>query len=387
MYETEGFPMFKSAEQLPIQSYENFSDETRHRNDTITWLAETLHGSMRTSFDYHFDGQELYAVDGGAMGEVFDQSISSAKEIVNLNPNLLFELRRRISEKGEYEDMIAMAKGELPNTMVVVSDFPEELMASKENVGGYNSSRKQTMLRVISRQNNGDIRMVTQSLDGSDRQALEAIYAKMGEPVKPGELLEQRIKLDLPQAWQSDLVNSLLNTYDQSLTDQFGNYWHAGIKQNSGSAIINTAEFVNRQTDLIEWFVNAKLENPISSEKLRYGLAATIKERFEKSFAPGHIATSNSATYLPAIESRMNLEINLATQRAVDRGDSFSGCGLKVGIDNGLESQLEEAGYGNKTDEDEYGSLRFNCPKGHTNTRPRGRLIEKCQTCSVSVRC
>ena len=379
--------MFKSAEQLPIQSRENFSDETRHHNDTVTWLAEALHGSMRTSFDYQFDGQELYAEDGGAMGEVFDQSISSAVEIVKLNPNLFFELRRRIAEKGEYEDMIAMAKGKLLNTMVVVSDFPEELMTANENVGGYNSSRKQTMLRVISRQSNGDIRMVTQSLDGSNREALEAIYSKLGVEAKPGELLEQRINLELPEQWQGELINNLQNTHDQSLSDRFDGNWHAGIKQNSGSTIINTAEFVKRQTDLIEWFVKAKLQNPISSEKLRYGLAATIKERFEKSFVPGHIATSNSATYLSVIETRMNLEINAATQRAVNRGDSFSGCGLKVETENGLDSQLEEAGYGNKTDEDEYGSLRFKCPKGHTNTRPRGRLIEKCQMCSVSVRC
>ena len=386
--------MFKSAEQLPIQSHENFNDETRHSNDTVTWLAETIHGSMRTSFDYHFDGQELYAEDGGAMGEVFDQSISSAVEIVKLNPNLFFELRRRITEKGEYEDMLKMAKnelldtdGNLANTMVVVSDYPEELMHSSEDIGGYNSSRKQTMLRVISRQNNGDIRMVTQSLDGSNRQALEAIYTKMDKTVITGELLEQRINLSLPEEWQPELVNNLQNTYDQSLTRQFGGNWHAGIEQINKDRSVNTAEFVKKQKDLIEWFVDKKLNDSVAAEKLRYGLAATIKERFERSFIPGHIATYNQAVYLPVLENRLNMEINSATQRAANRGDSFSGCGLKVGAENGINSQLEESGFGNKTDEDEYGSLNFKCTKGHTNTRPRGRLIDKCQSCNVSVRC
>ncbi|CAN5718344.1 hypothetical protein BH23PAT2_BH23PAT2_04880 [soil metagenome] len=40
-----------------------------------------------------------------------------------------------------------------------------------------------------------------------------------------------------------------------------------------------------------------------------------------------------------------------------------------------------------KTDEDKYGSLEFTCRKGHANTRPRNKLIERCKTCKESVRC
>ena len=381
--------MFITAEQLPIQSRENFNVETRFRNDTITWLAETLHGSMRTSFDYQFDGNELYSEDGGAMGEVFDSAIVSAKQIVELNPSLLFELRRRISEKGEYQDMIAVAKGELPNTMVVVSDFPEELITSSENVGGYNPSRKQTMLRVISRQTNGDIRMVTQSLDRSDRQALEAIYEKLGVVVKPGELLDQRINLELPEAWQEQLVNNLLDTYDLSLTDQFGSKWHAGIEQVTKSTPVNTAEFVEKQSDLINWFVGEKLDNPKSAEKLRYGLAATIKERFNKSFKLETIAMVRTFGYQPLINEYMNVEINNATLAAVQKGETFSGCGTTVGLysEGMIEGQLQNSGYGEKAGEDKYGSLEFKCKNGCNNTRPKDKLIEKCQKCGVSVRC
>lgn len=344
--------MYASAEQLSPKTHENFNDETRHRNDTVTWLAETLHGSMRTSFDYQFDGQELYAEDGGAMGEVFDSSISTAKQIVELNPNLLFELRRRLIEYDEYQDMIEMSKGELPNTMVVVSDFPEELMTASENVGGYNSGRKQTMLRVISRQANGDIRMVTQSLDGSDRQALEAIYDKLGVTAKPGELLEQRVKFELPDAWQSQLVENLRSTYDQSLTEQYAGNWYAGIKQDAESMSVNTAEFVKQQADLINWFVDEKLNNPMAAEKLRYGLAATITERFNKSFSPESIAIVTAVDYQLSINQYLKFEINTATQRAVQKGETFSGCGLKVSLENDATGQLKESGYGNKTEAD-----------------------------------
>jgi hypothetical protein len=36
---------------------------------------------------------------------------------------------------------------------------------------------------------------------------------------------------------------------------------------------------------------------------------------------------------------------------------------------------------------DQYGSLTFTCPRGHTNHRPRGALIPNCLHCGVSVRC
>ena len=37
--------------------------------------------------------------------------------------------------------------------------------------------------------------------------------------------------------------------------------------------------------------------------------------------------------------------------------------------------------------EDKFGSLTFKCKKGHENTRPRNKLIDKCTTCGDSVKC
>lgn len=36
---------------------------------------------------------------------------------------------------------------------------------------------------------------------------------------------------------------------------------------------------------------------------------------------------------------------------------------------------------------DKYGSLKFKCPNGHINTRPRDKLIDSCQVCGTSVKC
>lgn len=365
--------------------------QERHKTDTETWLAETLHGSMRTSFEYQFDGQELYAQDGGAMGEVFEDAISQARLMVQENPFLSFELRRRLIEYGEYQDMLKMAKGELPNTMVVVSDFPEGLMGSQSDVGGYNTSRKQTMLRVIARQADGSMRITSQSLDGSNRQALEAIYGhhQLRAEAHTGELLEQRVHLELPEIGQKNLTSNLTNAYDESMARQFEGKWHAGIKQTPEHSIMDTYQFVLAQSDLIGWFVEAKLADPVAAEKQRFKLAATINERYKrqvvlKYLVPGH----------PPIDQKLGPdllvnEIAQATDRAIAKGETFSGCGITIKgeADSMLEDQLEMAGYGNKSDEDKYGSLHFKCQKGHNNTRPRGKLIEKCQKCGISVRC
>ena len=334
----------------PIErNQEPFDREERLRNDTTTWLAETLHGSMRTNFEFRFDGVELYGEDGGALGEVFDDAIETAEAIVSENPNLLFELRRRLIEREEYEDMIAMANGEAPNTMVVISDYPPELMPADDSLGGYNGRRKQTMMRIIAKQDDGSIKVTTQSLDGSNRQGLEAIYDRFGIQPMKGELLGQRIKLDMPQAWQAYLADSLRNHYDASLTEQFGGAWHAGIRQDDARERLDTHEFARHQTDLIEWFVQAKLADPVGAEDLRYMLAATAHKRYERLVASGR-GEAAFAVMVTDDELMMYREIEMATAQAQLRGDDFSGCGVSVSAQDRTRDQLENSGYGNKAD-------------------------------------
>ena len=130
------------AEQLRPNQDQEIDRQLRTRTDTETWLAETLNGSMRTSFEYTYDGYDLYGDDGGSITEIFDDAISEAKSITATNPSMLFELRRRMIERGELDDMQAMARDEMPNTMIVVSDFPPELMQAEKDVGGYNAGHK-----------------------------------------------------------------------------------------------------------------------------------------------------------------------------------------------------------------------------------------------------
>jgi hypothetical protein len=373
------------AEQpLLNQQYNQLDHELRIRTDTETWLAETLNGNMRTSFEFSFDGDEFYGADSGAYTEVFDDAVQEAEIIAQQNPSLLFELRRRLIERGELEDMKDIGRGELrtddgkaANTMVVVSDFPPELMDSKEDVGGYNTNRKQTMLRIITVEEDGTMRVTTQSLDQSNRQALEAVYAALGKQPEPGELLSQRINLDLPAEWQPNLVDNLTATYDKSMSEQHGGEWYGGRQPADDR---NTYDFVRGQRDLVDWFTAEKLADTVGAEKLRYNLAATAKTRYERYIKVENRPEPELGTMTPesfvsvaAIISGQNLYMELEREghRAANRGETFSGCGgtVKAETDSlSAEDQLSKSGYGNKTkasDEDcEF--ISKECPSCHT---------------------
>ena len=45
------------------QVHETYDRYLRTYNDTTTWLAETLDGSMRTPFTYRFSGHDMVADD------------------------------------------------------------------------------------------------------------------------------------------------------------------------------------------------------------------------------------------------------------------------------------------------------------------------------------
>jgi hypothetical protein len=400
--------MAAKAEQLSVNSHYELDRQLRTQTDTETWLAETLNGSMRTNFEFWSDGHELYGEDGGKLREVFEDAIETAQLIIQANPSLSFELRRRLVERGELDDMEAMSRGELPNTMVVLSDFPQELMDSTEDVGGYNTTRRQTMLRVITREAEGTIRITSQSLDGSNRQALESIYQSLGKEPAVGELLEQRIYIDLPAEWQSNLINNLTETYDNSLTQQHGGRWHAGRPQPNQQQIGNTYDFVRQQADLINWFVEAKLDNPVAAENLRYKLAATAKERFERQARHAHRAIPTDPIHhssLVSVEAiaasrHLQMELDRAEQRAMARNETFSGCGATIRMGRRrrfgqLEDGLDSLGFGNQSDDkesskDDDGECEFvskSCPScGVKNVKTTVTKTHIKGTCGCSKR-
>lgn len=383
-----------TAQPPKIEMYDR---EARAYNDATTWLAETLDGRMRTAFEYSFDGHELYADDGGALKPIFEQAINSARGLIRRRPNLSFELRRRQIEMNEYEDMLLMAKGELPNTMITISDFPQELMDAKQDVGGYNVGRKQTMLRIVTRKPDGRLRMQTQSLDGSNRQALEEIYAGFGLRPESGELLGQRIYEDLDEIEQEFIIDKLTGVYDGSLQSQTGQNYNAGRHQPECHHL-ETYHFVRSQPDLVGYLTGKMIANELT-DSVMFSAAATIAARYEKaclgedSEVSLGLLTSTHHTGVPpspeVVEHALQQEMLRVSAIARAEGRTFSGCGASVGAELTAEGQLSASGFGNKADEDEYGSLTFTCPDGHTNQRKAGQLLGSCQHkgCKAKVTC
>jgi hypothetical protein len=246
--------------------------------------------------------------------------------------------------------------------MVVISDFPPELKDAKKDLGGYNVSRQQTMMRIITLGEDGVLRITSQSLDSSNRQALEAIYATMGEEPEEGELLGQRIHRQLPESWQDNLADNLTKVHDISLTQQYGGEWHAGISQRPDRNMVNTYEFVLAQRDLIDLFVQEKLSNPTKAEKLRYNLAATATARHEEylkrynsnSTAPGIVSHASVISVDRIANSRgLMHELEREGTKAARSGRTFSGCGASVSaneMEDGFSDKdsLSSLGYGNK---------------------------------------
>ena len=365
-----------------------FDYEKRRYNDTVTWLAEVLPGHMRTPFEYTFDGRELYADDGSGLGEIFDEAIRRATYLP------AYEKRRRLHEKDEYLDMLAMMRGELPNTMVVISDFPPELMQSKTDVGGYNASRKQTMMRIIFKTPAGTLKMYSQSLDLSDRQALEAIYGTLGYEANPGELLGQRIHEEVEPYEQEFLIDKLMGVYDRSMSAKYRGQWYAGRQDKPP---VNTYDFVRQQNDLLKTYLASS--NSFTGGDKDYNLAAAMEARYlqhrktGQSTAPGYYHDFSLTAHLMAQE-----EMRDAGTVARQTGAIFSGCGATIGTDSAQSmitgaEQLDKSGYGNKADklpDDRFGSRYFNCPNGHPNVRKeKNKLLPHCQTrgCKAKVSC
>lgn len=371
MYTTEKEKQFEGAA---------YNAEQRLYDDTTTWLAEAVQGSMRSEFTYRFDGHELYARDGSEMSEIFSKAIDKADK---LPVNLAFEARRRRHEWSEYEDMIAMAKGELPNTMVVISDFPTELMQEQKDVGGYNVSRKQTMLRIIRRNEKGELTVVSQSLDGSDRESLEHLYRYLGvEAPEEGELLGQRCYVHIDDTAQQELLtDTLLREYDRSMQAKTGIRHYAGIQNGEP---INTYNFVCEQTDLLSIYLGSS-RTINDNEQLLGSIAAAVSERYYKTMKGEAVPVKQVDSTMQAQMSVFN-EIHQAVARAVSQGRVFSGCGGSIELS--AADELSDLGYGNRSDEKT--TYSFN-KKQHCvvcQPQPKDREPKKmCGPCGICRSC
>jgi hypothetical protein len=325
--------------------------------DAVTELAELTDGQMRTELELTFDGDDIYGPDGRSATETAQKGLKAAREQAKKNPNLWFEVGRRSLELEEIHEAVDMLKTGKANTMILTTNFPSVLRDAKEDVGGYNVTRQQALRRAITANpDTGKILLISQTLDGSNDKALDAVDAEFGFQAEPGEeRLGQRHFQLLSAEEQAAIMDRSVAAYDRAMSAQFGDEWYAGRRPVDYR---NTYDFVRQQHDLIDTYKSLKLSGKLTDD-IMYDMAATINARFKEN-QDSKTETAPRADILhttvrqPAYDAEMlSQEMRMEGNIARSQGKSFSACGSTFkaeGVDESIETLLKSAGFGSRAE-------------------------------------
>lgn len=321
--------------------------------DECTWLAETLNGSMRTSFNLKVINGEICSEEKDENGvmryrklrTMFEEGAEYAQKRAATDSRVAFEPEREKKHLIELDIMEKMIAGQAPNTMIVVSAFPESLSGEdEEDIQGYKPKLRRSMLRVITANQDGTIDVKTQSLDNTNQEALLAIYGEMNWPIDKNIdsecMLGERMHLELSAEKQACLMAKLTGAYDNVLREKNGGDWRAGRRQ--PELVGNTWDFVLAQQDILKHHLadiaplikqiraHHKDSDEASLGKLRAIAAATIRDRYE----------GRRREHTGDVASEMHASVSAAAAN----NETFGGCGLTVKL-SAQEDMMQKMGY------------------------------------------
>jgi hypothetical protein len=351
-----------------FEAYKNTQELERSElagiyEDETTWLAETLNGSMRSRFTFKSIDGELTAQDGRQLRGIFENSKERAKKLAARDPRMKGEVVRADIEWEEFLLMDYMANNpDSPNTLVVNSAILDGLT---EDAHGYQATRGLGWSRVITRNDTtGEIIIASQSLDGDERQAYNAIYEYFGHPapdtsVSNDYMLGVRIAVNLTAEEQAALPDVIMGIYDGVMDLNHGTKHRAGRSQNEARG--DTWQFTLTQTDLVKDHIqkiapyvllqkqgNQDESVAASAKAIRYSTAAMLKRRYELG-----AEWTNRHQDLAG-------EREVAGGEAAAAGESFNGCGFNADAPTTAQSQLEALGYGLRR------KVKGSCPYCHS---------------------
>lgn len=137
-----------------------------------------------------------------------------------------------------------------------------------------------------------------------------------------------------------------------------------------------------------------ELETPMDAVQRMWHLVKkhTTQDSFRNSNIDPKVFGRDAVPYINEVRRYIQNGAGHLTQQLMRKAhekSTISGCG---GGSSSNESEMSSGQLAKDLGEtsagsDKYGSLKFKCPKGHTNTRPRNRLIPNCATCGTSVKC
>jgi len=320
------------------------------------------------------------------------------------------------------------------NMRLVASPFPKEAAASSGNEFwrdiGYVPHLDRGFVQMYLF-NGTELIAGSLSFDGSNKDVLRQIFAKHGVEIPEDEVTDNWLKyaitanLDEAAAMRlaTEIANQAGSGYQKNTnTVDVTREYKPLMDQAFNQSYIHLCESLYRktQTSGVRGLIN-QLAAQAQSFNPRYRSALydmQAKQSFNeddsivlhellvystiemmRALHLRKMDTEGTSVFNPAHMQNMNAEAfqNILSHygaQGARNNRSYSACGLAIAAGGDSDSSVQEAFGGmlgeKKADneaDDKYGSLTFECPKGHTNTRPRNKLIEKCKTCGTSVKC
>ena len=135
-----------------------------------------------------------------------------------------------------------------------------------------------------------------------------------------------------------------------------------------------------------------ELESPIEAVQRMWQLVKkhTTEDSFENTNIDPKVFGRAAASYIIKVRQHIQNDAEYLAQDLMQRAREtsvISGCGGGSSSNKELNGEHSENSSESSAGSDRYGSLKFKCPDGHTNVRPRNKLIERCTTCGTSVKC
>jgi hypothetical protein len=374
-----------------------------------------------------------------AISDMTASGLACAEETARKDHRFLPQLTRSVWDHENALIVDKMVRGETGYTMrIVVSPFPEEAAAESGDAFwrkiGYVPHLKRGFVQLYLA-NGRELITGSLSFDGSDKRALQALFAELGVAIPPGEMTDNWLKYAITGTMSEEKARELATT----LADRAGDPRYT---KNT-----NTAEVTKRYKLLMERVFSESyvhIGESLIRGRQTPGVRAVVlqlanrahnfNERYAKSLytmrANADRFTDDDSVVLHELLVYSTIEMMRALhlqEQALQQGYAnvyvlpgllqsadalsfqymlggfgadgalngrvYSACGNEIelggeGKDNeqrlGYSSTNPQDIYGGadrnqRLHEDQYGPLSFKCKLGHSNERRRGELLTACR--------
>lgn len=372
-----------------LREYGRVLPETRERvvDEELSLIAEGMNRAARTEFALKRIGDDLFYLKNGKW-ESYTAMLLTGRQVAiseavsdprkgfladDAVRDLAYGLKMRSLQPGEH---LAWAS---PYRQDIEDCYGAEFM---KECGRF-PHRKMAFLYFAFCEDNGNVRLQSQTIDLSDEHAINAALCTAASDTDA-------------------TMDDMLYAHDGVLVKKHGDEFYAGRTDTEINE--NVWEELLRQQDLIEYFLT-KLESiaalPLYGQALEekvkmhtYGVWAALKKRIDGETSPPMYTQAPGVRVPVAYFASLEQEVSSALTDFARQGKAMIGCGGKIELLQGMDDIMKaspetvfESIFG-KGIEDKYGSLTFQCPNRkclRENRREWGRLRDKCQHCQVAI--